>query len=59
MIDNVKCTLGKNNFLDVKFFVRRKEDCQAFCGKLVNHAFLNIFEKTQARKNSTIFQAKT
>ena len=35
MIDNVKCTLGKNNFLDVKFFVRRKEDCQAFCGELV------------------------
>ena len=33
MIDNVKCTLGKNNFLDVKFFVRHKEDCQAYCGK--------------------------
>ena len=31
MIDNVDCTLGRNNFLDVKFFVPSSERCKRFC----------------------------
>ena len=33
VIDNLECTLGRNNFLDVRFFVANVEDCQAFCRK--------------------------
>ena len=31
VIDNIQCDLGRNNFLDVRFFVPNVEDCQAFC----------------------------
>eukprot|EP00095_Tigriopus_kingsejongensis_P003413 maker-scaffold1126_size61158-snap-gene-0.10 protein:Tk03413 transcript:maker-scaffold1126_size61158-snap-gene-0.10-mRNA-1 annotation:"microneme protein " len=31
MVDNIQCTLGKNNFLDVKFFVASTEECQQHC----------------------------
>ena len=31
MVDNVKCTLGRNNFLDVEYFVPSLESCQLKC----------------------------
>ena len=31
VIDNIQCTLGRNNFLDVRFFVPNVEECQSFC----------------------------
>ena len=31
VIDNIQCDLGRNNFLDVRFFVPNVEDCQTFC----------------------------
>ena len=31
VIDNIQCDLGRNNFLDVRFFVPNVEECQAFC----------------------------
>ena len=31
MIDNMKCPLGKNNFLEVKFFVPTVEICADHC----------------------------
>ncbi len=31
MVDNVECTLGKNNFLDMKMFVPRLDDCRVHC----------------------------
>ena len=31
MVDNVQCTLGRNNFLDVEYFVPSLESCQLKC----------------------------
>ena len=31
MIDNINCPLGKNNFLDMKFFVPNLEGCAELC----------------------------
>ncbi|TRY74923.1 hypothetical protein TCAL_07513 [Tigriopus californicus] len=31
MVDNVQCALGKNNFLDVKFFVESTDECKIHC----------------------------
>jgi hypothetical protein len=31
MVDKVRCTLGRNNFLDVKYFVPSVEHCKAHC----------------------------
>ena len=31
MVDNVQCTLGRNNFLDVEYFVPSLESCKLKC----------------------------
>ena len=31
MVDNVQCTLGRNNFLDVEYFVQSLESCKLKC----------------------------
>ena len=31
MVDNVECTLGKNNFLGVKYFIESNEVCKEIC----------------------------
>ncbi len=31
MVDNVECTLGRNNFLDVKYFVPNVQECRQHC----------------------------
>ena len=42
MVDNVQCTLGRNNFLDVEYFVPSLESCKLKC-QVCHHEIMQQF----------------
>ena len=53
MIDNMKCPLGKNNFLEVKFFVPTVEICGDHCKVNMNYRITSNFKIVFTHKDQS------